>query len=374
MPRALVTTQRSAERIAAEESHHKREMLACADDIADKVIKAVQEDAALPFLDRNLDADERAVDLGAEFDPIVNERTGQRLSEAIDEAAERFHQPPKAMRRLYLRALKKKWKRERDRITDPTGPRYGAYMVSRHGVWTKQYASSGEGHSGPYVWRRIAKTRIEPVALSRDASPQRNWRTRFLITDETGEFPVEIASEHLAKKAEPAIVILIKHGVRVVESDDARRHLAFFLRFRPKARIIRAPTTGWFAPRKNKPVFVLPTETLGDSGNVGITVDATDGHGLHRSGTSEQWRRDVAAPLARNSNVILSTGTFLANPLLPWADEPGGLFHLYGQSKIGKTLAGAAHSAAVAYLPSLRGGSDRTAYGRAGGGRRLAFC
>jgi hypothetical protein len=164
MTRALVAQQQSAEQIAADETTHKREMLAWADAIADKVIKAAQEDAALRFFDRDLDADERAVDLGAEFDPIVAEQTGQRLSEAIDEAAERFHRTSKAMRYLYLRALKKKWKHERRRITDPIGLRYGAYMVSRHGVWTKQYASGGEGHSGPYVWRRIAKTRIEPLA------------------------------------------------------------------------------------------------------------------------------------------------------------------------------------------------------------------
>jgi uncharacterized protein (DUF927 family) len=306
------------------------------------VIKAALEDSALRFLDRDLDADE-SVDFDGAYDPIVTERTGQRLSEAIDEAAERFHETPNAMRALYLRALKEKWKRERRRITDPTGQRYGAYLVSRHGVWTKQYVGGGEGHSGPYVWRRIARTRIEPVALSRDTSSQRNWRTRFLITDETGEFAVDIGSEHLTKKAERAIVILIKHGARVVESDDARQHLAIFLRYRPKDRIIRAPATGWFAPRKHKPwVFVLPTETLGDTGRIGITFeDASDHYGLHRSGTSDQWRRYVAAPLAGNSNVILAVGTFFAAPVLRWADEPGGGFHLHGRSKIGKTLIGA---------------------------------
>jgi uncharacterized protein (DUF927 family) len=341
VPARRAKQRRSAEQIAAEESKRKREMLARADAIADKVIKAAQEDAALRFLDRDLDADERAVDLGGAYDPIVTERTGQRLSEAIDEAAEKFHETPKVMRRLYLSALKKKWKRERRRITDPTGPRYGAYMVNRQGVWTKQYVSAGDV---PYVWRRIARTRIEPVALSRDISSRRNWRTRFLITDETGEFPVDIGSEHLAKDAGQAIVILIKHGARVVESKDARQHLAIFLRYRPKDRIIRAPTTGWFAPRKNKWVFVSPTETLGDTAGVGITLDnvhANDHHGLHRSGTSEQWRRYVAAPLAGNSNVILSVGTFLAAPLLRFADQPGGGFHLHGISKIGKTLAAA---------------------------------
>lgn len=340
MTKALVP-QPAAERIAADETKLKREMLAWADVIADKVIKAAREDVAVLFFDRDLDDDERSMDLGGDYNPIVLDRTGQRLSEAIEEAAEKFHKKPEVMRRLYQSALKKKWKRERYRITDPTGQRYGAYMVGRHGVWTKQFVGSGE-HYGPYVWRRIAKTRIEPVALSRDTSSQRNWRTRFLITDETGEFPVDVGHEHLTKTAERAFVILIRRGVRVVESTDARQHLAIFLRYRPQARIIRASATGWFSPRKNKWVFVLPTETLGDSGGIGITVDATDGHGLHRSGTSEHWRRYVAAPLAGNSNVILGVGTFLANPVLRWADEPGGLFHLHGPSKIGKTLDGVA--------------------------------
>ncbi len=252
----LVPTRPSAERIAADETRLKREMLAWAADIASKVIKSAQEDAALRFLDRDLDDDERSMDLGGDYDPIVAERTGQRLSEAIEEAAEKFYKKPEVMRRLYQSALKKKWKRERHRITDPTGQRFGAYLVGRHGVWSKQFAFGGEGHSGPYVWRRIAKTRIEPVALSHDTTARRNWRTRFTVTDETGEFPVEIASEHLAKKTDRAIVILIKHGVRIVESDDARQHLAIFLRFRPKvASSERRPSAGSRRERTNGSSF-----------------------------------------------------------------------------------------------------------------------
>lgn len=63
--------------------------------------------------------------------------------------------------------------------------------------------------------------------------------------------------------------------------------------------------------------------------------------GFHRSGTSDQWRQNVALPLAKNSNVVLAIGTFVAAPLLRWADEPGGGFHLYGAAKTGKTLIGA---------------------------------
>ena len=148
------SSQQSSEQIAAGETRHKREMLAWADDIASKVIKAALEDAALRFLDRDLDDDERAMDLGGEYDPIVTERTGQRLSEAIEEAADTFNQPQKVLRRIYQSALKKKWKQQKNRITDPTGTRFGAYMVNRHGVWTKLFVGGGDG---PYVWRRQDK-------------------------------------------------------------------------------------------------------------------------------------------------------------------------------------------------------------------------
>ena len=79
-------------------------------------------------------------------------------------------------------------------------------------------------------------------------------------------------------------------------------------------------------------------------GNVEIVLDdaiTDDQYGLHRSGTSDQWRERVAAPLAGNSNVVLGVGTSLAGPLLPWADEPGGGFHSHGPAKTGKTLIGA---------------------------------
>src|SRR5262249_54408757 len=144
------------------------------------------------------------------------------------------------------------------------------------------------------------------------------------------------------KKADRAINTLVSHGVHIVESQQARQHLARFLRYRPRERIIRAPQTGWFEWRGHR-VFVLPDKVLGGSDKMNIILDGivTDGHGLHRVGTSEQWWQHVAIPLARNSNVVLAVGTMLAAPLLYWADEPGGGFHLYGVSKSGKTLIGA---------------------------------
>jgi hypothetical protein len=181
-------------------------------------------------------------------------------------------------KRLYLKALRTKWKKQKKEIrTDPAGKKfYGSYMTTKHGVWTKLNA----GGPGLFVWRRICRTRIDPEARSRDISPEKNWRQHYLITDETGQFPVEIGDEHLAKKADRAITILIRRGVHVVETAEARQHLAIFLRYRPRARIIRMPRTGWHEIR-NRWVFVLPDETLGDAGKVNVVLDNIT-QGVHR--------------------------------------------------------------------------------------------
>ena len=71
-----------------------------------------------------------------------------------------------------------------------------------------------------------------------------------------------------------------------------------------------------------------------------LDAAATD-HGLHVAGTAEEWAAEIAAPLQGNSNVALSLGTFFAAPVLEFAGEPGGGFHLFGRSTVGKTWASA---------------------------------
>jgi Domain of unknown function (DUF927) len=326
------------------ETDLKKRLLKWRDELAEQVLRAVREDAALHFLDTVDDEEETSsFDLRGAYDPIVDPKTAARLSDAIADFAEEIGRSEKNLRRLYESTLRAKWKTQKQTTTpiEPTGKRYGRnYLVNVHGVWTRLDA----GDADLYVWRRIAPTRIDHAALSRDTTAQRNWRHHYLVADETGEFEVSIGNEKLSRDAGSAIGFLIKHGIHVVESKEARQHLAVFLRYKPRARIIRAPRVGWFEPRKGAWVFVLPGETLGDA-KINIVLDnainkPAGGYGFHRSGTSEEWRERIAKPHAGNSNVVLAIGTFLAAPLLRFADEPGGGFHLYGDSKIGKTLGG----------------------------------
>jgi uncharacterized protein (DUF927 family) len=91
---------------------------------------------------------------------------------------------------------------------------------------------------------------------------------------------------------------------------------------------------------------VLPEETTVPAGFKGSqpvlqTPSLHVQHGLDVSGSLAEWIEQIAEPLAGNSNVHLCVGTAFAGPLLKWASEPPGMFHLWGTSKIAKSLVGA---------------------------------
>jgi hypothetical protein len=362
-------TERSADEIAREETELKAKLSEWADNLAEKVIEVVKEDSALPFLEGDNDDDEQLgpFDLTGEYDPIVEAASGSRLSDSIKQAVEKFRkfrQSEQALRRLYVIALKRKWKEQPQQThKELNGATYGrSYMASRHGVWVRIGVA---GLEEPHIWRRIAKTRIDLEAMSYDTTPQCNWQHRYLITGETGQFFVDIDAEHTGKDANPAIKILMRRGVHVVESREARKHIAKFLQRRPRKRIVRAPRTGWFEWPRGSWVFVLPDEVLGATDKVRIILDGVtgdSGYGFRRGRSVGEWGTHVAVPLAHNSNVVLAVGTMLAAPLLHWADEPGGGFHFYGFSKAGKTLV-MAIGQSVWGRPFIPGSGDANAFG-----------
>lgn len=336
-----------AEAVTQEETTRKKALQAWLENTADRVIDAVREDIGLHFQEGEMEDEQSStVDLTEDYDPIINAQTGSRLSDEIRQAAERLRIAEKGLRRRYQTVLNDRWNARKalgeTPAAQPTGKRYerSPYMTDRHGVWV--YLNVGGIDDLP-VRRRIAKTRIDHDALSYDTTPQQNWQHRYLVTGETGEQFVDISKMHLGKDASRAINELLRRGVHIVESKEARQHLAKFLRYRPSKRIIRTPQTGWNDIR-GRWVFVLPDETAGDTGKLHVILDGasrSDDYGLARRGTSDQWREQIAVPLVGNSNVVLAVGLSLAGPLLRWAEEPPGGFHFHGISKGGKTILGA---------------------------------
>jgi putative DNA primase/helicase len=272
------------------------------------------------------------------------------LELALDDAVKRFGMQRRALKRIIAAGrsekLKAKAKEERSR-TEPrdneNNVKYYSpdFKVSDRGVYARKF--DDQGH--PF-WDRICTTRIDLLALTRDRREE-NWGTYIIITNRDGGRK-KLAIPHAltaADKVADIASLLASLGVGVVPSKQARQLLVQFLTLEVPERITAVPQIGWHFSG-DAWLFVLPDETIVPGGFVGSqpvlqTASLHVQHGLDVSGTVEQWIDQVAAPLAGNSNVHLCVGTAFAGPLLKWAGEPPGIFHLWGTSKIAKSLVGA---------------------------------
>jgi hypothetical protein len=215
------------------------------------------------------------------------------------------------------------------------------FKVSDLGVFKKKL--DDKGHS---FWDKICTTRIDLEALTRDARGE-NWGTYIIITNRDGGMK-KLAIPHALIAADKVLDIagrLASLGVGIVASRQARQLLVQFLTLDVSGRITAVPQIGWHSS-ENTWLFVLPDETIVPAGFKGPrsvlqTASLHVQHGLDVSGTVEEWIKNVATPLAGNSNVHLCVGTAFAGPLLKWASEPPGMFHIWGTSKIAKSLVGA---------------------------------
>jgi hypothetical protein len=71
---------------AQKEARILADMRDFADELADQVIKALKSDISVKFLDPDYDDEAHgAADLGGAYDPIVDEKTGARVSDRIAE-------------------------------------------------------------------------------------------------------------------------------------------------------------------------------------------------------------------------------------------------------------------------------------------------
>jgi putative DNA primase/helicase len=267
----------------------------------------------------------------------------------IAAAVKRFRKTRAVLLRI-VKARRSEKKKESERTrrpheedrTDDNVRYYGSdFKVSNRGVFARRFDNQGF----PY-WEQISTTRIDIVALTRDSRAE-SWGTYVVIKNRDGGVK-KLAIPHSLIAGEKAVEIagmLASLGVGVVVSKFARQSLLQFLTTDVKERVTAVPQIGWH-PSGGMWVFVLPDDTIVPKGFKGArpvlqTASLHVQHGLDVCGSAEDWIKDVAEPLVNNSNVQLCVGTAFAGPLLKWANEPPGIFHLWGASKIAKSLAGA---------------------------------
>lgn len=282
----------------------------------------------------------------------------------LDQASKIFKRPKEALRRI-VKGRRNDRKKERNnsgknRSTDSGSDArfYGPdFKSSSTGVWVRRFDCDGDT-----FWEQISTTRMDLNAFTRDQRAE-NWGTYVAITNRDGG-KKKLAIPHAlvaADKAAEIAALLASLGVGVIPSKPARQSIVQFLTTEVKDRITSVPQIGWHQSAAAW-VFVLPDETLTPVGFIGArpvlqTATLQTQHGLDISGTVSDWIEQIARPLAGNSNIALCVGTAFAGPLLKWANEPPGFFHLWGTSKIAKSFA-AAVGQSVWGRPKVPGEAD----------------
>ena len=280
------------------DDHHQRE-------------KKLLDEAITSGLDKFPDFN-AANDLPLNSDPDIA-RVAAQLRDALTKCLigattfeERF--PRAQLERMVKRDLKASFKKD---------PRYSKHVredvpgsdVKKYSRWgrttskgTFVKASNYENDGGLDAlftggWRRVAKDRIDPEALSYRfgyprKSEQQSWRHHYLITERSGkQSRFELPREKLVGLS--AIGLLMKAGVRVIAHPDAHKALVRFLGFHPKREILRMPHVGW-AEVGSHWIFVRPDEVLVPPGmpqaSTTYILDTTaTQHGLHVAGTAAEW-------------------------------------------------------------------------------------
>jgi len=289
----------------------------------------------------------RKAELFAWADSVL-ELNEAELELALNAAVKHFNENRPTLKRIIKARRSEKAKEEAKRrraVPNGVGDNVKHYspdfQVSDRGVFARWL----DEHGNPF-WERICTTRIDIEALTRDER-EGNWGTYIVITNRDGgkkklAVPAALTA---ADKVADITSLLASLGVGIITTRQARQLLVQFLTVDVKGRITAVPQIGWHRSA-GVCVFVLPDVTIVPTGFDGPrpvlqTASLQVPHGLDVRGSAAEWKEQVARPLAGNSNVHLCVGTLFAGPLLNFAHEPPGLFHLWGTSKIAKSLAGA---------------------------------
>ena len=289
----------------------------------------------------------RKIELFAWADSVLGLNEAD-LELELDDAVKDFKMTRASLKRIIAarRSEKAKAKAGRSRAEpddDKDDVKYYSldFKVSDRGVFVRKF----DDHGHPF-WDRICTTRIDLEALTRDGRGD-NWGTYIVITNRDGG-KRKLAVPHAliaADKVADIASLLASIGVGIVPTRAARQLLVQFLTLEVSGRITAVPQIGWHCSSDTWQ-FVLPDDTIVPAGFAGPrpvlqTASLHVQHGLDVGGSVEQWIEQIARPMAGNSNVHLCVGTMFAGPLLKFAHEAPGFFHLWGTSKIAKSLAGA---------------------------------
>ncbi len=216
------------------------------------------------------------------------------------------------------------------------------------------------GGNAVFRWGRILKNALIPEKHSYDAEEEFPWHHFQMIKKQgsrTINKEIVIPGRLTVKGAASgrAIGLLRDRGVRVYMRQDQekayRAKIMRFLDWEPTCRIgKRKPHPGWWKMDDGRDFLLRPDRALMPSPApaspdhapepiIEYELDSKtrdDAYGLLLKGNAAGWRK-IAARHAKDSNVVMAVGIFLAAPVVRWSGEPPCIYNFFARHKKGKS-------------------------------------
>ena len=154
--------------------------------------------------------------------------------------------------------------------------------------------------------------------------------------------------------------MLQKRGITIFSGRRKRELLADYLQTQgAKTPYTVTNKTGWHGN-----AYILANgEIIAPNAPIIYNGDTSRAKGYNVSGSLKDWQQHIARYAAGNSRLCLALGTALAAPLLSKIHEAGGGFHIYGNSRDGKTTAALVALSVWGQPESLKMAWKGTGYG-----------
>ena len=133
---------------------------------------------------------------------------------------------------------------------------------------------------------------------------------------------------------------LQSYGLTILSGRAKRERLADYLQTEGEnTHYAVTARAGW-----HDKAYILPSGEVirpdnAEAGRVIYNGDKSQAHAYEAAGTAQEWNAEIGQYLTGNSRLCLAVGTALAAPLIGLLNMEAGGFHLFGDSRDGKSTA-----------------------------------
>ena len=175
--------------------------------------------------------------------------------------------------------------------------------------------------------------RFEVLARSRNGKSE-DWGLHLAVKDPDGvEHKVTLSKSSLEGDGIEVRKKLASVGLWISPNKNAREYLQILLKgIDTEARALVVEAIGWHGN-----VFVLPDQSIGDTGGHLYIWKGKGGTFHGTAGTWEAWRDEVAKPLEHNPLAAFCMCLAFSAPLLERTEDESSGVHLVGDSRSGKS-------------------------------------